>query len=130
VDQAIIVIRGFVPSDDAMSVDLQALRDPGERTIHGVLYPLPMTGTPIVRNGNTTWDMIPGARIRVTFPYPVAGYALWQEKESGMAPMPIRLGAPTLDQGPHLNYALQWFAFAIIFGGGGIAFAIKKREEA
>jgi surfeit locus 1 family protein len=126
VDQAIIVIRGFVPSDDAMSVDLAALREPGERTIHGVLFPLPMEGAPIVRNGNTTWDKIPGAWIHIHSPYPVAPFALWQEKDSGMSAMPMRLGAPKLDKGPHLNYALQWFAFALIFAGGGIAYTFRK----
>jgi surfeit locus 1 family protein len=129
VEQAIIVLRGFVPSDDAMSVDLTALREPGERIIRGFLFPLPMDGEPLVRNNDTTWSRIPGAWIQLHFPYPVAAYALWQEKDSGMAPMPIRLGAPTLDKGPHLNYALQWFAFAIIFSGGGIVFAFRTREE-
>ena len=128
-DEAIIVIRGFVPSDDAMSVDLATLHEPGERTIRGVLFPLPLDGAPIVRNGDTTWNRVPGTWIQVHSSYPVAAFALWQEKDSGMAAMPMRLGAPKLDKGPHLNYALQWFAFALIFGGGGIAFALRKRDE-
>jgi cytochrome oxidase assembly protein ShyY1 len=47
-----------------------------------------------------------------------------------MSAMPMRLGAPKLDKGPHLNYALQWFAFALIFGGGGIVFAFRRTEAA
>ena len=27
---------------------------------------------------------------------------------------PARLGSPALDDGPHVSYAIQWFAFAII----------------
>jgi surfeit locus 1 family protein len=128
-EQAIVVLRGFVPSDDAMSVDLGALHEPGEQTVRGFLFPVPMQGTPIVREGATTWDRIPGAWLKVNLPYPVAGYALWQEKDSGMPGMPIRLGAPALSEGPHFNYAVQWFGFAIIFAGGGIAYTFRRKTE-
>lgn len=128
-EEAIIVIRGFVPSDDAMSVDLTPIREPGERSVRGVLFPLPPLGIPLVRNGATTWDRIPGDSMPAHLPYPVAPYALWQERDSGMSGMPIRLGAPALVEGPHFSYALQWFAFALIFGIGGIVYTVRKREE-
>jgi surfeit locus 1 family protein len=128
-DTAFIVIRGFVPSDDAMSVDLTALQEPGVRTIRGVLFPLPMVGTPAVRNDRTTWDAIPGGWLRVRSPYPVMGYAVWQERDSGMPGLPIRLGAPALTEGPHLSYAIQWFAFALIFAGGGFAYSFGQRSK-
>jgi cytochrome oxidase assembly protein ShyY1 len=37
------------------------------------------------------------------------------------------LPSPTLDEGPHLSYALQWFAFAAIALIGGAAVAIRSR---
>ena len=27
---------------------------------------------------------------------------------------PVRLGLPAMDDGPHLNYAIQWFTFAVV----------------
>jgi len=127
-DTAIIVVRGFVPSNDAMSVDRSELREEGERTIRGITFPLPPNGVPVIRNNDTTYDRIPGGWIQVSgqFPYPVYPYALWQEKESGMAGFPIRVGAPELSTGPHLSYAIQWFAFAVIFAVGGIAYLRRK----
>lgn len=129
-DTALIVIRGFVPSADAMTVDRKELREEGGRTIHGILFPLPLDGIPIVRNGDTTWNRIPGTWIGTTgnFPYPVYPFALWQEKESGMPGLPIRVGAPGLGAGPHLSYAIQWFAFAAIFAVGGVAYLRKKGQ--
>jgi surfeit locus 1 family protein len=129
-DTALIVVRGFVPSNDAMSVDRTELREEGVRTIRGIAFPLPLDGIPLERNGDTTWSRIPGAWIEMPghFPYPVYRYALWQEKESGMPGFPIRVGAPALTTGPHLSYAIQWFAFAVIFGVGGIAYIMKKGQ--
>lgn len=128
-DTAVIVVRGFVPSDDAMSVDLVAIADTGVRTIRGITFVLPERGIPVERRGDTTWDRIPGEWIATHLPYPVARYALWQERDSTTGRLPIRVGAPALTEGPHFNYMLQWFAFAIIFAGGGIAYTFRKREE-
>ncbi len=129
-DTALIVLRGFVPSDDAMSVDRLAIREPGVRTVRGILFAVPDLGVPLERKGDTTWDRIPGTWMRDHLPYPVYPYVLWQAHDSGMAGFPVRLGAPELTDGPHLNYALQWFAFALIFGGGGIVFALRKDPAA
>lgn len=131
-DSALIVVRGFVPSDNATSVDLAPLVEAGTRTIDGVAFALasaPDSGAPMSREGATTWSHLDLAAIRGRLPYPVSELAVWQEKESGMTGLPIRLGAPPLSEGPHLNYALQWFAFAIIFGGGGIVYSFRKRDE-
>jgi surfeit locus 1 family protein len=43
--------------------------------------------------------------------------------------VPARLPVPALDEGPHLNYALQWFAFAAIaLGGLGLVLVARRRE--
>ena len=130
-DSAYLVVRGFVPSDDAISVDLAPLREPGERTVRGVFFRVPSSddgGAPLERRGARTWARLDPFALR-DIPYPVSGYAIWQEKDSTTTGLPIRLGAPALSDGPHLNYALQWFAFALIFAGGGIAYTFRKREE-
>ena len=128
-DTALIVLRGFIPSDDAMSVDRSVLREPGVRTVHGILFAIPEVGVPVERQGDTTWDRIPGDRVHDHLPYPVYPYVLWQAHDSGMAGFPMRLGAPELTDGPHLNYALQWFAFAAIFLTGGMVFTFRMRDE-
>lgn len=131
-DTAILVDRGFVPSDNAMAVDLARLADTGVRTIEGVAFALATdadSGGRLLANGAETWHRFDLNGIRPRLPYPVAAVALWQEKDSTTHGLPMRLGAPALSEGPHLNYAIQWFAFALIFGGGGIAYTLRKRDE-
>ena len=132
-DSALIVIRGFVPSDDAMSVDLSALREPGEQNVHGIAFAVSEeadSGAPVTHGGTTSWRRLDLGALRSRVPYPVHAVALWQQKETGMSGMPIRLGAPELSDGPHLNYAIQWFAFAAIFLVGGIVFTFRRRVAA
>lgn len=43
--------------------------------------------------------------------------------------VPVRLPVPALDEGPHLNYALQWFSFAAIaLGGLGLVLVGQRRR--
>jgi hypothetical protein len=42
--------------------------------------------------------------------------------------LPMRDQPPVLDEGSHLSYAIQWFAFALIFGFGYIQF-VRWQEE-
>lgn len=65
--------------------------------------------------------------IAATLDYPVFG--AWVElidEQPPPAVAPVRVPEPTLDAGPHLSYAVQWFLFACI----GIAgFVILARAE-
>src|SRR5690349_10524273 len=57
-DTAILVDRGFVPSDNAMAVDLARLADTGVRTIEGVAFALATdadSGGRLLANGAETW---------------------------------------------------------------------------
>ena len=49
------------------------------------------------------------------------------DREPGIQP----IASPTLDDGPHLSYAIQWFAFTLCVGAGWVL-AIRKsaREKA
>jgi surfeit locus 1 family protein len=128
---AVIVIRGFVPSDDAFGIDRSAIREPGPRTIHGEAFALDSSargGLPIVRGADTTWQRVDRADLG-RIPYPVFPLGIRQTKDSGMTGFPIRTGAPALSGGPHMSYAIQWFGFAIIFAGGGIVYTYRKRED-
>jgi len=39
---------------------------------------------------------------------------------------PVRIPLPSLDEGPHLSYAVQWFAFAAIVVVGSVTLARKE----
>jgi len=53
--------------------------------------------------------------IRRALPYPVAPVYVVVLGDSAVAADRVaRLSVPPLDDGPHMGYALQWFAFATI----------------
>jgi surfeit locus 1 family protein len=126
------VQRGFVPSPDAMTVDLAPLREEGVVRMAGIAFALPeagMEGDPRERNGQLTWRQLDVAALRQRLPYPVAPLVVLQTADSALPPAPRRDEPPGLDDGPHLSYALQWFAFAItaLTVGGIIGF--RRRDE-
>ncbi len=122
-DSALLVIRGFAPAPDAMSAHLDSLNEPGTVTVRGLAEPITSTadsGHPILRNGATTWRRLDLAALRSRIPYPLLPIAVLQLPASGLPVYPRRLEPQPLDDGPHLSYMLQWFAFAataLIFAG-------------
>jgi surfeit locus 1 family protein len=62
-------------------------------------------------------------------PYPVAPFYIVALGDSVIAPDRLaRLTIPPLDEGPHLNYAIQWFSFAVIALVGAVV-VVKQRHE-
>jgi surfeit locus 1 family protein len=115
-DTALLVLRGFVPAADAVHADLAGLDEPGELTLHGVAFTIPISpdsGGRLEDEGQVTWRRLDLAALRASLPYPIYDSYLIEARDSIHPPLPIRLEPPPLDDGPHLSYAIQWFAFAI-----------------
>jgi surfeit locus 1 family protein len=112
-DTALLVMRGFVPSPDAVTARLDSLREEGEREVRGLAMPVDSGGgMPLERRGTTTWARLDLAALEARLPYPLYPVALRQSPDTALPPLPRRLQPPPLDDGPHLNYAVQWFLFA------------------
>jgi surfeit locus 1 family protein len=112
-DTALLVNRGFVPAPDAMTARIEGLTEPGEREVSGIALPLSSGGgRPIERGGRTTWGRLDRSALEGLLPYPIYPVYLRQSPDSALPGMPRRLAAPALNDGPHLNYAIQWFLFA------------------
>jgi cytochrome oxidase assembly protein ShyY1 len=62
------------------------------------------------------------AAIRQLFPYPIANYYLVLTDSARTGSGPPRVEPAPLDEGPHRNYAIQWFSFAAISIGGLVIF--------
>lgn len=112
---AILVKRGFVPAPDAVSADVAALEEAGTLTVSGLAMPIDSgrSGAPVARNGRTTWARLNLPELRARTPYPLAGTYLLQTPDSSLPALPLRIAEPELGNGPHLSYAIQWFAFAL-----------------
>lgn len=117
-DSAVLVVRGFVPSPDGISVpQLDSLGEPGERAINGIARSIPARtggGQPLVRGGRVTWKALDLDALRGQLPYPMMSIVLFATPEAGLQAWPRRLEPPPLDDGPHESYMLQWFGFATV----------------
>lgn len=118
---AILVHRGFVPAPDAMSVETDSLREPGMVRVEGLALTVPTEGgAPLKRGGRVTWGRLDLEALGAEVPYSLAPVYIRQLPDAALPRFPRRLEAPPIDDGPHLSYAIQWFAFAIMAVGFGV----------
>ena len=96
----VYVDRGWVPSPDARHVDLARYRESDSATVEGVGV-VPPRG------------------------YPALPFILQQTGTAAAQGLPRRWPQPSLDDGPHLSYAIQWFSFAVIVVVGTVALLRK-----
>ena len=132
-ETAVLVNRGFAPAPDAVHAELDSLDEPGTVTVRGLALPITSEmdgGEPLESRGRTTWRRLDLAALRARMPYPILDvYVLWDSGErAGSGTWRLRpLAPPALDDGPHLNYAIQWFAFAVIGVVGGVVILRGRR---
>ena len=120
-DTAVLVNRGWMYAPDAATVDLTRASESRTR-FHGVTLRLPEApgGADAQTSSARALRQLNQATVRRVVPYPVAEVFILA-LDSTEAGIPARLPAPELTEGPHLGYAIQWFAFALIaVGGAGI----------
>lgn len=117
---AVLVNRGFVPAPDAASVLTDSLHEPGRVTVKGLaMVPPSGEGAPLVRPGGTTWARLDLEGLGDRMPYTLAPIYIRQEPDALLPRFPRRLEPIPINDGPHLNYAIQWFSFsvmALVFG--------------
>ena len=125
-DTAVLVNRGFVAAADAATPDLSGLDEPGMLEVRGITQPIaedPAGAGRNVNNGVVSWGRLDLASVRAAVPYPLLDVVILQTPDSALPRRPRRQETVALDDGPHLSYAIQWFAFATIaLVGGGIIF--------
>ena len=109
---AVLVERGWTPSADGRSANLPGLEEPPEADVTGIVL--------VPRAGGTTAAEGWPVRVRAADPQalgPRYPYRLWpvlvRRGETTGAPLRA-VPLPELTEGPHLGYAVQWFAFAVI----------------
>ena len=121
-DAAVFVDRGWAPSADALHVDLTALREGDSATVTGLAFAAP----------RGRGDVDP-ARLRDSLPYPVAAFVIQRVATARPPDRPtavVSWPTPELSDGPHLSYAIQWFAFAgIVLVGMGALIRKQARER-
>lgn len=121
IDTAVLVLRGFVPAPDAVRANTDSLAEPGTVRVRGMAFPIPSGGgQPVDHAGRTTWARLDLDALRERTPYPLLPVVIRQTPDASLPRSPRRLPPPELGDGPHLNYAIQWFMFAAM----AVAFAV------
>ena len=123
-DAAVFVDRGWAPSADALHVDRAALREGEAATVTGLAYAAP----------RGRGDVDP-TRLRDSLPYSIAPFivqALHSDRPTVRPSDLVYWPAPEPGDGPHLSYAIQWFAFAgiVILGMGALIRKQAREREA
>jgi surfeit locus 1 family protein len=127
-DTAVLVTRGWIYSPDAATVDPRPWHE-ARGVFNGYVLPLAATASSQQRvDGRKLRTLtLPGVQRLVR--YPVSPRYLVSQ-DSGADTTPARLAPPTLDNGPHLSYAIQWFSFAVIAIVGAVIVVLKARQGA
>jgi surfeit locus 1 family protein len=135
--RVVMVNRGWVPSPDGSTADVRSLRTAGPVRVSGTLLPIMSEGDrgmPFAGRAGTdsTWRRVDLAAARARSPGPLIPLVLQQlpaeESEVGSPPLPEPL--PSLSEGNHLSYAVQWFSFATIGIVGLMILLLRRRQPA
>lgn len=131
-EAAVLVNRGWAYAPDGMRVDLGKWREADTATVVGYAEEFIAADGPIsTRSAVRAVRRLDRDSIAVLLPYPIAPVVVVQRLGAALAGSlehPSRLDLPALDEGPHLSYAFQWFAFAAIaiVGAGAVAMATQR----
>jgi surfeit locus 1 family protein len=128
--RAVLVDRGWVPYAMDTPPVAQAAPPEGPVTVTGLLAPTEPGGSP-QEGTTTTFTRVDLDQIGRQLPYPLLPYYLQlrtqDPAQNGALPVPPPV--PTLDEGPHMSYALQWFAFASIAGFGFLLLVVREARD-
>lgn len=138
-DQAVLVDRGWIPRDNADPdpASLTAYDLSGQVTLEGIAH---QTQTrpgwlspldPPLKEGQSrlvAWFRVDIDRIQEQLPYPLLPIYVQQlpDPNAPADSLPRQEGGISLDEGPHLGYAIQWFSFAAILV---VTYGLFLRQE-
>ena len=127
-DTAVLVNRGWVYSPDLATVDQARWRERDTATVRGYAERY-MPDSGVTHSGNPSIIRhVTRAELAAKLPYPVAPYYLVAAGDTADLSHPARRDLPELDEGPHLNYAIQWFTFALISVVGAGIVVYRERS--
>jgi len=118
----LLVNRGWIPSPDGATADPRPFRLPADVVVAGTLQRMPDAGdqaSPVtVDLGDVavaTYRRLDRGLLEERLSRDLPLYYLQAASPlGGPAAPPIPVPDPTLDEGAHLGYAVQWFSFAAI----------------
>ena len=134
---ALLVDRGWISDTDYRGLASETWAVGGPTEVRGLLFPsqpepsiafladrIPAAGEPPLHE----WRALSIEGIRRQVPYPVLDVYLAQQSPALEPGAPQPSAELDLGEGPHLGYAIQWFAFAAIALGGGAIWMLRSSK--
>lgn len=137
-EAAVLVDRGWVPYELAEAGLRQPFQAPtGPVTVTGIVRPSQqrqydfLPGDPTLSPDMPrldAWFWLDVDQIQGQVPYPLLPFYVEAAPDPAADPLALPIAGYEVDlsNGPHLSYAVQWFAFAAILVGGAVALTRVK----
>jgi surfeit locus 1 family protein len=125
----VLVDRGFVPLESRFVAPVPPT---GPVTLRGFLFTAVNDDRAPHPQGlkGDDWVRLAPAEMGAATGRTFLPYALAPTHNTGDGRFPIVKKLQAIDEGPHLSYAIQWFAFAAIFLVGGLLLLISRERKA
>jgi surfeit locus 1 family protein len=128
---AVLVVRGWVPFAMQAAPVRPAAPPANEVRVEGFLAPDEGDGS-VAPDANGVVRVLDVRGIASSLPYDVFPLPLQLADQTPPQPgsLPIPVPLPALSEGPHLSYAIQWFAFAVVALVGVVILLRRDRRAA
>ncbi|MFW5942450.1 MAG: SURF1 family protein [bacterium] len=130
-EEAVLVDRGWIPEAEMAPSNWSTFDETGPVTVTGAIQNTETArNVPPPEEPQQEWFRIDVEAIERQMPYDLLPVYIMQAPEAGNRSLPYRQ-EPEIDlsEGPHLSYAIQWFAFTLMLGGGYIYFIHQQDDE-
>lgn len=129
---AVVIDRGWLPIGNAEAGRPDVVPDPPPGLVEVTARTRP--GEPAVNRGAPEGQVasidLTAFSERVEYPLQDAAYGLLALEQPAAAQTPVAAPKPSIDEGSHLSYSLQWFAFGVLaFVGLGYAARQQRRSD-
>lgn len=132
-DTSILVIRGWMPAPDGRTYARASTSEGDTLEVEGLVTEFPPTGTGQVRMPSLPYAFrwLDRDTLAKEVGTPVAPFVLLQLGDTVQHDVSkiTRVPPPSLSEGPHKSYAVQWFVFAIVALGGFVAYLVTQRAK-
>ncbi|BAH39751.1 MAG TPA: SURF1 family protein [Gemmatimonas aurantiaca] len=132
-DTAILLVRGYVYSPDARTIDHVKAREADTLTLDALVlsYPPVRPGRATLPSNERAVRLLDHDSLTRIVGRPLAPFLLLALGDTLVRDVtrPARIPPPSLGEGPHQSYAFQWFGFATVFLVGFVAFARGRRGK-
>jgi cytochrome oxidase assembly protein ShyY1 len=130
---AVIIDRGWLPIGNIEAGRPDAVPDPPSGRVEVTARVKP--GEPAINRGAPEGQVasidLAALAGRLDYPLQDAAYGLLALERPAAGETPLAAPKPSIDEGPHLSYSLQWFAFGVLaFVGLGYAARAQRRSDA